>query len=141
MGVLRPTCPFGLRSRAGCLDREGGYAERARQRPGVLSWLKAGLTGNIRTVVKRINRLRPHHRNRAAYHAHRFPGVTVSELNTRIAGFGAGLGRFGGARAEARWPHVFRIHNLEATIRNAGPDVSRVSAASPSHIKQEGAGQ
>ena len=119
----------------------GGYAERAPQGPGGLPWLKAWLTGNIRTVVKRINGLRPHHRNSAAYHAHRFPGVTVPELNARIARFGAELGRFGGVRAEVRSPHVFHIHNLGATTRNAGPDVSRVSAASPSHSKHEGAGQ
>ena len=51
-----------------------------------LPWPKAWLTGTIRTLVKRINGLPPDHRNSAAYHVHRFPSVTVSELDARIAG-------------------------------------------------------
>ena len=106
-----------------------GYAERTPQRPAALPWLKAWLTGNIRTLVKRINGLRPNHRNSAAYHAHRFPGVSASELNARIARFSAQLGRFGGIRAAAHSPHIFRIYNLDRTARNARPDVARANAA------------
>jgi hypothetical protein len=101
-----------------------GYAEQAPRRPAPLPWLRAWLTGNIRTLVKRINGMRPNHRNSAAYHAHRFPGVTVPELNARIARFGAELGRFGSVRAEARSPYVFRIHDPEAARRLAGAPAS-----------------
>lgn len=101
-----------------------GYAERAPRRPPALPWLRAWLTGNIRTLVKRINGMRPNHRNSAAYHAHRFPGVTVPELNARIGRFGAELGRFGSVRAESRSPYVFRIHDPEAARRLAGAPAS-----------------
>ena len=117
-----------------------GYAERTPPRPAALSWLHAWLTGNIRTLVKRVNGLRPNHRNSAAYHAHRFPGVSAPELNARIARFGALLGRFGGVRAEVHSRHVFCIHNRERTIRDQGSDVLRASAASPPPSKLEGAG-
>ena len=117
-----------------------GYAEHAPPRPAALSWLKAWLTGNIRTGVKRFNGLRPNHRNSAAYHAHRFPGVTAPELNARIARFGAQLGRFGGVRAEVHSPYVFCIHNHEATPRQPGSNNLRLSAAAPPPSKHEGAG-
>ncbi len=103
-----------------------GYGTRAPARPALLPWLRAWLTGNIRTLVKRVNGMRPNHRNSAAYHAHRFPGVTVPELNARIARFGAELGRFGSVRAEALSPYVFRIHDLDAATR-AGASPARAA--------------
>ena len=106
-----------------------GYGQAPR-RPAPLPWLRAWLTGNIRTLVKRINGLRPNHRNSAAYHAHRFPGVTVPELNARIARFGAELGRFGGVRAEARSPYVFRIHDPAAASRPVGQPAAGMHATS-----------
>ena len=118
-----------------------GYADHAPPRPAALPWLKSWLTGNIRTLVKRINGLRPQHRNSAAYHAHRFPGVTVPELNARIARFGAELGRFGGVRADARSPYVFRIHDPAAAAGKSRPFASAVSAASAPRVKHEGGAQ
>jgi surface carbohydrate biosynthesis protein len=94
-----------------------GYADRAPPRPATLPWLKTWLMSQTRTAAKRINSLRPHHRNSAAYHAHRFPGVTAPELNARIARFGNELGRFGSVRAVAHSPYVFRIHDPEAASR------------------------
>lgn len=96
-----------------------GYGERAPLRPTPGQWIKAWLTGNIRTLGKRINSMRANHRNSAAYHSHRFPGVSVPELNARIARFGRELGRFGGVQAEARSPHVFLIRDLTAQSRAA----------------------
>lgn len=117
-----------------------GYGARAPHQPPPLPWLKAWLTGNIRTLVKRINGLKPKHRNSAAYHAHRFPGVSVPELNARIARFGAELGRFGSVRAAARSPHIFRIYDLEAATRYAGSRASPTRATQASHCGNEGAG-
>ncbi|MEO5882399.1 MAG: hypothetical protein ABIQ06_08280, partial [Caldimonas sp.] len=96
-----------------------GYASRAPTRSPTLLWLKAWLASGFRTAEKRLNGLRPNHRNGAAYHAHRFPGVTAAQLNERIARFGAQLGRFGSVRAEARSPHVFEIRDFGA-VRPAG---------------------
>jgi len=112
-----------------------GYRERAPRRPAARPWLRAWLAGNIRTLVKRINGLKPDHRNSAAYHAHRFPGVTAAELNARIARFGAELGRFAGVRAEARSPYVFRIYDLEAARRQPGPRASQTRAAPSSRLE------
>lgn len=115
-----------------------GYLDRAPARPPALPWLRAWLTGNIRTLVKRVNGLRPNHRNSAAYHAHRFPGVSVTELNARIARFGAALGRFGGVRVAQRSPYVFELHDPQAVAQRAGRITPR-GAGAP-RIEQEGAG-
>ena len=94
-----------------------GYADRAPPRPAAWPWMKTWLGSRLRTLVKRINSRRPQHRNSAAHHAHRFPGVTVAELNARIARFGHELNRFGSIRAEAHSPYVFHIRDLEAASR------------------------
>jgi surface carbohydrate biosynthesis protein len=96
-----------------------GYADRTPKATPPKTWLRAWTAGNWRTLKKRVNSLRPNHRNSAAYHAHRFPGVTVDELNARIARFGKLLGRFGSVRAEARSPYVFSIHDPLAVRRTA----------------------
>jgi hypothetical protein len=96
-----------------------GYADRVLEAPSASVWLKAWFAGEYRTLKKRINRLRPNHRNSAAYHAHRFPGVSEAELNERIARFQSLLGRFGSVRAEAFSDYVFRIHDPHAATRGA----------------------
>lgn len=116
---------------------ESGYANRSPKRPPVRVWLEAWLAGCYRTLKKRRKSLRANHRNSAAYHAHRFPGVTVAELNERIARFSALLGRFGGVRAEARSSHVFRISDPQAVKRAATTWGNDVAFATHEH---EGAG-
>jgi hypothetical protein len=49
------------------------------------------------------------HRSGAAFHAHRFHALTVSDLDARIDRFRRVLGRFEGVRAGRLAPHVFRI--------------------------------
>lgn len=100
-----------------------GHASAAPPRPPLAGWLRAWLTGHIRTRVKRFNMRRANHRNSAAYHAHRFPGVSVTELNERIARFGTLLGRFGGVRADLLSPHVFRILDTGLHERRAAVHV------------------
>lgn len=116
-----------------------GYTNRAKNRPAVHSWARAWLTGNIRTLGKRFNSRRADHRNSAAYHSHRFPGVTAAELNARIARFGEQLGRFGDVRAEERSPCVFRIHDPEAAKRYAESQIPPAAHAAP-NINYEGVG-
>jgi len=86
-----------------------GYAARQPPRPRLGRYLPAWIGGNVRTVEKLINMLRPNHRNSAAFHAHRFPGLTESELEKRIERFGRVLGRFEGLRVTRLAPYVFRI--------------------------------
>lgn len=96
-----------------------GYADRAPRATSTAVWLQSWFAGQWRTFKKRVNRLRPNHRNSAAYHAHRFPAVTAAQINERIARFGAQLGRFGGVRAEVLSEYVFRIHDPQAAARGA----------------------
>lgn len=113
-----------------------GYADRALRPASASVWLKSWLAGQWRTFRKRVNSLRPNHRNSAAYHAHRFPDVTEAELNERIARFGALLGRFGGVKAEAFSDYVFRIHDPRASTRSVatGPNDHEIEfAAQPHH--------
>ncbi|MCC2656472.1 MAG: hypothetical protein K0Q76_1580 [Panacagrimonas sp.] len=97
-----------------------GYADRAPRATPASVWLKAWAAGQWRTFKKRVNRLRPNHRNSAAYHAHRFPEVSADEINARIARFGALLGRFGSVKAELVSDYVFRIHDPLAAPRGVG---------------------
>lgn len=113
-----------------------GYADRTPERMGSLVWLRAWSAARYRTLKKRINSMRPHHRNNAAYHRHRFPGVTVTELNDRIARFGKLLGRFGGVRAEARSPHVFHI--LDPLAARNGAKTRTTQIALTTRVEHEG---
>lgn len=113
-----------------------GYLQRQPPRASARSWARAWTACNYRTLKKRINSLRPNHRNSAAYHAHRFPGITTSELNQRIARLGALLGRFGGVRAEARSPFVFQIHDPQSARRPAPARNDDMAFATPA--KPEG---
>ena len=62
-----------------------------------------------RTLVKRINRHRPGHRNNLDFHHHRFPGVTRDELEAKIRHFERLLGRFEGLRVGTISEHIFTI--------------------------------
>jgi hypothetical protein len=110
-----------------------GYAECAPPRTAVAPWLKSWLVCKVRTMGKRMNSRRANHRNSAAYHAHRFPEVSVAELNARIARFGQELGRFQSVRAEARSPYVFSIRDLNTATRSSGASIRRtdVHASQP----------
>jgi surface carbohydrate biosynthesis protein len=88
---------------------EARYVTARPPRPPLGTYVPAWIGGNVRTTGKLINRLRPNHRSGAAFHAHRFPALTVSDLETRIERFGRLLGRFDGVRATRLAPHVFRI--------------------------------
>lgn len=114
-----------------------GYADHAPSRPAVGRWVKTWMGSRLRTLSKRINSLRPQHRNGAAYHAHRFPGVTVPELNARIARFGKQLGRFCSVRAMAHSPYVFHIRDLEAASRLEHTRGTASGSPSP-HIHHQG---
>lgn len=96
-----------------------GFPRRPIPTPPALVWLRSYVAGQWRTLKKRVNRLRPNHRNSAAYHAHRFPDVSEAQLNERIARFGAQLGRFGGVKAEKVSAYVFRVHDPAAASRIA----------------------
>lgn len=88
---------------------EAGYGERELPRPELGRYLRGWLRGNVRTVKKLVNRMRPNHRHNAAYHAHRFPRIAAADLEARIARFREHLGRFDAVRVRAISRHLFRI--------------------------------
>ena len=63
----------------------------------------------LRTAVKQINMRRPGHRNNLAFHAHRFPDISVGEVMGRIERMGTLLNRFGSIRVEPHSKHIFTI--------------------------------
>lgn len=108
-----------------------GRAEPMAEAAPKPAWARAWLASRYRTLKKRLNGLRPGHRNSAAYHAHRFPGVTADELNGRIARFAAQLGRFGGIRAEARSAHVFTVGDVRAAPLSVAERTGRTHIPAP----------
>jgi len=118
--------------------RVNGYALGPPGLPPARRWLRGWLASRYRTVKKRFNSLIPHHRNGAAYHAHRFPGVTAEALNERIARFGERLGRFASVRAEARSPHVFGIRDLGAATRVAADCAAAADPPGATRVAIEG---
>jgi hypothetical protein len=52
---------------------------------------------------------RPGHRNNAAYHAHRFPDISVDEVERRVERLGRLLDRFENIRVREHSAHTFRI--------------------------------
>lgn len=93
---------------------DAGYAHAAPPLPARITRTRAWLGGHLRTLVKRVNMRRRGHRNSAAYHDHRFPGISEAELNARIARFGARLGRFAGVRARLLSRHLFQLGALQS---------------------------
>lgn len=88
---------------------EAGYADRVPPRPPLHRLALGWLGNNIRTGVKLFNMRRRDHRNSAAYHTHRFPEVSVGDLEQRIERFRRLLGRFAGVRVERRSRYLFQV--------------------------------
>jgi len=60
-------------------------------------------------MVKRINMRRPGHRNNLAYHAHRFPDISVEEIMRSVKRMGKLLNRFETIKVTQMSEHIFRI--------------------------------
>jgi len=88
---------------------EAGYLSRLPERASWPRRLEARVHLTGRTLVKRINRYRPGHRNNLDFHSHRFPGVTTADLREKIGQFAGLLGRFSGLRVGRISEHIFTI--------------------------------
>ena len=49
--------------------------------------------------------------NRMAYHDHRFPEISVADLEQKIARFGQLLHRFDTIKIEQHSKHLFKVHS------------------------------
>jgi surface carbohydrate biosynthesis protein len=63
----------------------------------------------LKALVTNLNMRRPGP-NRLSYHDHRFPEISVAEIEQKIARFGHLLDRFGSIRVTQHSKHLFRIH-------------------------------
>jgi surface carbohydrate biosynthesis protein len=68
----------------------------------------AALLLHLKAVLTKLNMHRPG-RNRASYHDHRFPRLSVTDVTRRIERLGAALGRFSAVRVRARGEHLFEL--------------------------------
>jgi hypothetical protein len=84
-----------------------GFAAAPPPHPPPLGRLRGALRARLRTATKQRNMRRRDHRNSAAFHRHRFPGVDVASLEARIARFGDQLGRFQRVRVTELSEHLY----------------------------------
>ena len=60
-----------------------------------IRFVKAWLMGTARTTLKKINSIRPGHRNSKLYHDHRFPKISSEELQNKVRIMDSLVHRFG----------------------------------------------
>jgi hypothetical protein len=102
--------PFAAERIVRVLEAEG---YNKRQPPGapISDYVQGWSHNNLRTMVKRINMRRPGHRNNLAYHAHRFPDISVEQVMKRVKRMGKLLNRFETIKLAQISKHIFRISN------------------------------
>jgi hypothetical protein len=90
---------------------KGGYLDGPPPPVPLSTRCQGWLHNRVRTLSKRINMHRPGHRNNLKYHAHRFPGVTVAELQASVDRFDEllGGGRFRRLRISQLARYIFRF--------------------------------
>ncbi len=81
----------------------------SRSRPGLIGRADGKARAAIRAMEKRLNELRPHHKNSKAYSRHRFPGIGLDEVNAQIARYRDILGRFDRLAAKPVGENLFSI--------------------------------
>jgi len=72
-----------------------------------IRFIKAWLMGTARTTLKKINGLRPGHRNSKLYHDHRFPKISSEELQNKVRTLDSVLHRFGFVRIKPFSENLF----------------------------------
>ncbi len=77
--------------------------------PPVTTRIPAHIASVIRAGEKKMNAQRQAHKNSVAYSKHRFPGVSVDDVNQRLKAYGKLLGRFSNVRASAVGENLFSI--------------------------------
>ncbi len=86
-----------------------GYDQRQPAPVPIPDYLKGWLQTKIRTGKKRINMHRQGHRNNLRYHDHRFPPISINELQRRIDRLGELTGRFSDIHIQQTSRHMYRL--------------------------------
>jgi surface carbohydrate biosynthesis protein len=90
------------------LERSEG-ALRGLERPGAIPFAKGWMSAHLRVIEKKLKGRIPGHRNSPEFFRHRFPGVSLDEVRTRIARFQGLLSRFYDLKTEQLSEHIFQI--------------------------------
>lgn len=85
-----------------------GYDQQAPPIPPTLSHTCGWLACNFRATLKQLKMSRPGSK-RQAYHDHRFPELTVADIERRVELFGKQLNRFDAIKVCVHSRHVFNI--------------------------------
>lgn len=88
---------------------ESGYGKRQPPASPVGTYAQGWALTKLKAAVTNLNMRRPGP-NRLAYHDHRFPEISVGEIEKKVARFGQLLNRFGTIRVEQHSKHLFRIN-------------------------------
>ena len=88
---------------------DGGYNKRQPPATSLNSYVHGWIQNHLRTMSKHIKMRRPENRNSLAYHAHRFPDISVEEIMRKIACMGKQLNRFASIKVTEISKHIFRI--------------------------------
>jgi hypothetical protein len=90
---------------------ESGYGRSKPPAKPLRTYAQGWILATLKAMATKLNMRRPGP-NRLAYHNHRFPQISVAEIDQRIARFGKLLNRFGTIHVEQHSKHLFWIRRL-----------------------------
>lgn len=90
---------------------ESGYRQSQPPPKPFGTYAQGWALATLKAMATKLNMYRPGP-NRLAYHDHRFPQISVTEIEQKIARFGKLLNRFGTIRVEQHSKHLFWIRRL-----------------------------
>lgn len=90
---------------------ESGYGRSTPPAKPLRTYAQGWMLATLKAMATKLNMRRPGP-NRLAYHDHRFPQISVAEIEQRVARFGKLLNRFGTIRVEQHSKHLFWIRRL-----------------------------
>jgi len=88
---------------------ESGYNQSQPPASPIPVYLAGWVLSNLKSALTQLNMRRPGP-NRQSYHDHRFPEISVDQIEQKIARFGSLLNRFDSIKVKQHSRHVFRIH-------------------------------
>ena len=88
---------------------ESGYGKKQPPATPIGTYVQGWALTKLKAAVTNLNMRRPGP-NRLAYHNHRFPEISVAEIEQKVARFGQLLNRFSTIRVEQHSKHLFRIN-------------------------------
>ncbi|MEP6605393.1 MAG: hypothetical protein ABJA60_04665, partial [Nitrosospira sp.] len=91
---------------------ESGYGEQQPPAKPIGTYVQGWVFTKLKAAVTKLNMRRPGP-NRLAYHDHRFPEISVEEIEQKIARLGQLLNRFDNIQVEQHSKHLFTINNKD----------------------------